>query len=99
MRLLRRQFKQIAGSACLLPVFPHPILAQVQPADSAPPPTPAERAAMANLADAFMRKYAVPVFSIAVGYGGAIIYQEALGWADQGNNEAVSRRICFVSPA
>lgn len=95
MRLPRRQFMQIAGSACLLPVFPHPILAQMQPADSAPQPTPAERAAMANLADAFMRKYAVPAFSIAVGYGGAIIYQEALGWADQGNNEAVSPENLF----
>jgi len=95
MRLPRRQFMQIAGSACLLPVVPHPILAQVQPADSAPPPTPAERAAMANLADAFMQKYAVPAFSIAVGYGGAIIYQEALGWADQGNKEAVSPENLF----
>ena len=95
MRLPRRQFMQIAGSACLLPVFPHPILAQVQPADSAPQPTPAERAAMANLADAFMQKYAVPAFSIAVGYGGAIIYQEALGWADQGNKEAVSPEHLF----
>jgi len=86
---------QTAGSACFLPVFPHPILAEVQPADSAPQPTPAERAAMANLADAFMQKYAVPAFSIAVGYGGAIIYQEALGWADQGNKEAVSPENLF----
>ena len=95
MRLPRRQFMQTAGSACFLPVFPHPILAEVQPADSAPQPTPAERAAMANLADAFMQKYAVPAFSIAVGYGGAIIYQEALGWADQGNKEAVSPENLF----
>lgn len=45
---------------------------------------------MAKLAGAFMPKYAV--LSIVVGYGGAIVYQDAFGFAGQDNRESVKIR-------
>jgi CubicO group peptidase (beta-lactamase class C family) len=61
-----------------------------QPAGEPAEPSPAERAAMAASARAFMQSYAVPGFSVAVGHGGAMIYQDAFGWADRERNEPLS---------
>jgi CubicO group peptidase (beta-lactamase class C family) len=49
--------------------------------------TPDERAAMANLAQAFMQQYDVPALSVAIGHNGAILYKDAFGWADRENDE------------
>ena len=80
MMLPRRQFLYLSAGAAALS---GPFSALAQSSDTTPPPTQDERAAMADLAGAFMDKYAVPGFSIAVGHGGAIIYQDAFGWADR----------------
>jgi len=45
---------------------------------------------MAKLAGAFMDKYNVPAFSVAIGYAGKAVYQEALGWADREGHIAVT---------
>ncbi len=50
---------------------------------------------MANLANAFMQKYNVPGFSFAVGYAGTVVYQDAFGWADRENNQAVTPNHLF----
>jgi CubicO group peptidase (beta-lactamase class C family) len=71
------------------PIAPSPAAAQGGPGDP-PEPTPAERAAMAASARAFMQTYAVPGFSVAVGHGGRIIYQDAFGLADREKNEPVT---------
>jgi len=92
MMLPRRQFLYLSAGAAALS-GPSSALAQL--GDTTPPPTQAERAAMADLARAFMEKYAVPGFSIAVGHGGTIVYQDAFGWADRENNEAVTPRHLF----
>src|SRR5262249_23901456 len=52
-------------------------------------------AAMADLARAFMQKYAVPALSIAIGHADKLIYEEAFGWADREAREAVSPRHLF----
>jgi CubicO group peptidase (beta-lactamase class C family) len=95
MTLPRRQFLNLAAGAAALPALSGPFFALAQSSDTTPQPTPAERAAMAALAQAFMEKYAVPAFSIAVGRGGAIVYQDAFGWADRENSEAVTPRHLF----
>jgi len=92
MMLPRRQFLYMSAGAAALS---GPFSALAQSSDTTPQPTPAERAAMADLARAFMEKYAVPGFSIAVGHGGAIVYQDAFGWADRENKEAVTPRHLF----
>src|SRR5580658_6543877 len=48
-----------------------------------PTPTDAEAAAMADLAGKLMAQYDVPALSVAVGWGGAILYERAFGWADR----------------
>jgi CubicO group peptidase (beta-lactamase class C family) len=45
---------------------------------------------MANLARAFMQKYEVPGLSVAVGRAGALVYDDAFGWADRERRETVS---------
>jgi CubicO group peptidase (beta-lactamase class C family) len=92
MKLFRRQFIRLAASAAALPVLPiRRVLAQPVPDPvGISAPSTSERAAMADLARAFMQKYDVPAFSIAVGYGGAIVYQDAFGLADRENNVAVT---------
>jgi CubicO group peptidase (beta-lactamase class C family) len=65
---------------------PSPAAAQPAPAE----PTPTERAAMAASARAFMQKYAVPGFSVAVGHAGRLIYMDAFGLADRDKSEALS---------
>jgi CubicO group peptidase (beta-lactamase class C family) len=92
MRLPRRQFLHLTAGAAILPALPpRPALAQRAPNPaSVPAPSATERAAMANLANAFMQKYGVSALSFAVGYAGAVVYQEALGLADRENNETVT---------
>src|SRR5262245_30699656 len=53
-------------------------------------PSAAERAAMVEAAMAFMQRYAVPGFSVAVGHSGRLIYQDAFGWADREAREAAT---------
>ena len=55
-----------------------------------PEPTPAERAAMASRAQAFMSGYDLPGLSVAIGRMGALLYQEGFGWADRENRQAVT---------
>jgi CubicO group peptidase (beta-lactamase class C family) len=85
----RRDFIRLAGTtAVLAPALP--VLSLAQPAADLPPPSADETSAMADLAKAFMEKYAVPGFSLAVGHGGAIVYQDAFGFADQERHQAVT---------
>ncbi len=93
--LARRQFLNLVAGATALPVVSSPFSALGQLSDTTPGPTPDERAAMSALARAFMDKYAVPAFSIAIGHGGAIIYQDAFGWADRETDEAVTPHHLF----
>jgi CubicO group peptidase (beta-lactamase class C family) len=60
-----------------------------------PAPTPAERAAMAQLAQAFMEKYAAPALSVAIGHADTLVYEEAFGWADREAREAASPQHLF----
>ena len=76
------------------PFGPSPAAAQPAPVDPAEP-TPAERAAMAASARAFMRTYAVPGFSVAVGHAGALIYQDAFGLADRDKGEPLTPQHLF----
>ena len=79
IKLPRRDFLGLAAGACALPAL------SLRPASGqlAPNPgqvretTPAERAAMAKLARAFMEKYDVPALSFAVGYAGEIVHKDA----------------------
>jgi CubicO group peptidase (beta-lactamase class C family) len=68
---------------------PSPTAAQGA-AGEPPEPAPPERTAMAASARAFMQTYAVPGFSVAIGHGGRIIYQDAFGVADREKNEPVT---------
>ena len=92
MMLQRRQFLYLSAGAAALS---DPFSALAQSSDTTPQPTQAERTAMSDLARAFMEKYAVPGLSIAVGHGGAIIYQDAFGLADREKKEAVTPRHLF----
>ena len=85
----RREFIKLTGAATL--VAPSlSSLALAQPADSVTPPAVAEAAAMADLANAFIQKYAAPALSLAVGYGGTMAYQDAFGFADADKRQAVT---------
>ncbi len=81
----------VAGAAALPALF---VSSSVPGQPSSPTgtaePTHAERAEMANLARAFMQRYAMPGLSVAVGRVGAILYEDAFGWADRESREAVS---------
>ncbi len=82
-----------AGGLPFAPLRFAPSPAQAEPAPNAgepPEPSPDERAAMASRARAFMQNYAVPGFSVAVGYAGQLIYQDAFGLADRERNEPLT---------
>jgi CubicO group peptidase (beta-lactamase class C family) len=64
-------------------------------AEETPDPTSAERAAMAQRAQAFMQQYDIPALSVAVGRAGALIYQEGFGWADREEKQAASPASLF----
>src|SRR5438874_9902529 len=51
---------------------------------------PAEGRAMAGIAGAFMKEYAVPGLSIAIARKGRLVYQQGFGLADVGNGEKVT---------
>jgi CubicO group peptidase (beta-lactamase class C family) len=90
MTLPRRGFIKLATGA--LPAVPfRGALAQLEPKPaSVGEPSPAECAAMAKLARAFMDKYDVPALSFAVGYAGEIIHKDAFGLVDRESNEQVT---------
>lgn len=92
MEISRRQFARLAAGAAALRALSLPSPSQAQAAATAEPgaPTAAERDAMANLAHAFMDKYNVPAFSLAIGFGGKILHEAALGWADRESHAAVT---------
>jgi CubicO group peptidase (beta-lactamase class C family) len=56
---------------------------------------------MGQRAGAFMQQHAVPGFSVAIGRGGRLLYQEAFGWADREAGEAATTahlfRVCSIS--
>jgi CubicO group peptidase (beta-lactamase class C family) len=69
-----------------------PAVGFAQPAPNAgetPEPTAAERAAMADLAGSFMQQYDVPGLSVTVGRAGMLAYQDAFGFADREQREAL----------
>lgn len=99
--LLRRALRGaglawIEGLSPAAPLAPLPLAAQpaANPGDVAPT-TPAERDAMAKLAQAFMQQYDVPALSVAIGHAGLLIHEDALGWADRERREAVSPNHLF----
>ena len=97
MTLPRRQFLRLAAAAASMPAamrFSGAAQAAIDPG-SLPAPAPAEHAAMAQLAQAFMQKYAVPGLSIAIGHAGKLVYEEAFGWADREAREPVSPQHLF----
>ena len=81
----------VAGATALPALFvPFSVQAQPSPPNDTTEPTQSERAEMSNLARAFMQRYAMPGLSVAVGRAGAILYEDAFGWADRESREAVS---------
>jgi CubicO group peptidase (beta-lactamase class C family) len=93
MRLPRRQFIHLAASAAVLPALTVPVQVIAQPVpnpDKTAGPTPSERTAMTEHANAFMQQYDVPGLSVAVGRAGAPVYEDAFGWADREKREAVT---------
>jgi CubicO group peptidase (beta-lactamase class C family) len=93
MKIARRQFLHLAASAAALPALSAPFSALPQPApnpDNTAEATPSERSSMSNLALAFMQQYDVPGLSVAVGRAGALVYEDAFGFADREKREAVS---------
>jgi CubicO group peptidase (beta-lactamase class C family) len=98
MKVPRRNFLHLAAGAAMLPVLSASsfVLAQRVPSPASMPlPSESERAAMSNLALVFMEKYDVPALSIAVGYAGAIVYQDAFGLADREGREPVTPMHAF----
>jgi CubicO group peptidase (beta-lactamase class C family) len=93
MKLARRHFLHLAAGAAVLPVLSVPFSAFPQPAqnpDNTAEATPSERSSMSSLASEFMQQHDVPGLSIAIGREGALVYQDAFGFADREKREAVS---------
>jgi CubicO group peptidase (beta-lactamase class C family) len=87
--------RSLALPAALLPTE-RKVLAQPSPfSGDVPGATQSERAAMSNIARAFMQQYDVPGLSIAVGHAGKVVYEDAFGWADREKREAVSASHLF----
>jgi CubicO group peptidase (beta-lactamase class C family) len=102
IKLARRRFLHLTAGVAALPVLPPPYPATAQSApDShqiAQPTshtTPSERAAMSNLANAFMQNYDVPGLSVAIGRADALLYEDAFGLADREKREACSSMHLF----
>ena len=97
INLPRRRFMQLVAGAGTLPALlaPSSLPAQPSPSAQTAEPTQSERAAMSNLAREFMQSYAMPGLSVAVGRAGAILYEDAFGWADREAREALSPRHLF----
>lgn len=96
MSLGRRDFVKLAAGAGALPLLSRGALAQLAPnPPSIHPPSPAERAGMGRLAQAFMDKFDVPGLSFAIGYAGTIVHQAAFGVADREQNEATTPQHLF----
>jgi CubicO group peptidase (beta-lactamase class C family) len=96
MTLGRRDFIKLAASASALPLLSSGALAQLTPnPPSVRLPSPAERAAMAQLARSFMDRFEVPALSIAIGYAGTVVHQAAYGVADREQNEPATPQHLF----
>jgi len=89
MKFSRRQFVRLAANAGALASL-SPAISAFGESAQIPAPTPSERGAMGDRARAFMQRYDVPALSIAVGYGGAIVHQDAFGMADREASEAAT---------
>jgi len=92
MKLARRQFLHLAAGIATQPALSaREALAQRTGAiASLASPSAQERAEIANIARACMQTYSLPGFSVAVGYRGAIAYQDAFGFADHESNQALT---------
>jgi Beta-lactamase len=90
INLPRRRFMHLLAGAAVLPGSFVPFSVQAQSE-----PTQSERAEMSNLARAFMQRYAMPGLSVAVGRVGAILYEDAFGWADRESRETVTSEHLF----
>ena len=97
MSVPRRQFLRLAAAAAALPgaIRFSDVAQAATETGSVSAPTPAEHAAMAQLAQAFMQKYAVPALSIAIGHADKLVYEEAFGWADREARVPVSPQHLF----
>src|SRR5271170_4346943 len=92
MTLPRRRFMRLVAGVAALPAWclPSSVPAQLSPPTRTAEPTKSERLEMSNLAGAFMQRYAMPGLSVAVGRAGALLYEDAFGWADREAREALS---------
>jgi CubicO group peptidase (beta-lactamase class C family) len=83
INLPRRRFMHLVAGAAAIPEL-------LVSCSDPPEPAQSERVQMSHLARAFMERYGMPGLSVAVGRVGAILYEEAFGWADRESREAVS---------
>jgi Beta-lactamase len=70
-----------AGVAASVPYSWKPLLAFAD--EPQPTPSEAELPAMEETVRAFMHRYEVPGFSVAIAQHGQFVYRRAFGWADQ----------------
>jgi CubicO group peptidase (beta-lactamase class C family) len=74
--------RRMAAGALAWPLS-WPLFGMHARAETAPEGTPAERAAMAAAARAFMQKYDVPGLGVAIARQGRPVYDESFGFADR----------------
>jgi CubicO group peptidase (beta-lactamase class C family) len=88
-RVTRRQCLKTIGVtaavAASVPFSSRPLLAFAD--ESQRTPSEAELASMEELVRAFMHRYEVPGFSVAIARHGQFVYRKAFGWADQEGRE------------